>query len=254
MPGTRTSILSLLLAAPALLIAAPDYLPLQNGNSWLYVPGPIASGVSGIETVGDRTYSVTSLLGREYRLRRAEDNTIYQYHPDTQAEDVFLAFGAEVNQPFATSIDPCVVLGAHCVMAEKVSGPLGDFDNVLHISFAPSCADAGLSDAWFLPYIGMIRYQTESIAGPRTVDLTYSKTGIVEVSTGLLTSKLSLSVPVSTDLRRTPGGGKWRRDSSGPAIRGRPAVRHGAEEREGRGGGACGRPAFFSSRRPAPRW
>ncbi len=203
MRGIRTSILSLLVAVPALLAAAPpDYLPLQSGNSWLYLPGPVASGVSGTETAGVLTYSVTSLFGREYRLRRADDtNTVYQYHPDTQKEDVFLAFGAEENQPFATSIDPCVSSAKIVSKAEKFSGPLGDFDTVLHVAFTPSCADAGLTDAWFLPYIGLIRYQTETIAGPRTVDLAYSKTGIVEVSAGLLTTKASLSLPVSNTLQ-----------------------------------------------------
>jgi hypothetical protein len=201
MRGIRTSILSLFFSVPALLAAPPDYLPLQNGNSWLYLPGPVASGVSGTETVGALTYSVINLLGREYRLRRADDNTVFQYHPDTQKEDVFLAFGAEENQSFATSIDPCVSSARIVSTAEKFSGPLGDFDTVLHVAFTPSCADAGLTDAWFLPYIGLIRYHTETIAGPRTFDLTYSKTGIVEVSTGLLTTKASLSLPVSDNLQ-----------------------------------------------------
>jgi len=202
MRGIRTSILRLLFAVPVLLGAAPpDYLPLQNGNSWLYLPGPVASGVSGTEKIGSFTYSVTRLLGREYRLRRADDNTVYQYHLDTQKEDVFLAFGAEEGQSFPTSIDPCVSSARIVSKAEKFSGPLGDFDTVLHIAFTPSCADAGLSDGWFLPYIGLIRYQTETIAGPRTFDLTYSKTGIVEVSSGMVSTKASISLPVSTTVQ-----------------------------------------------------
>lgn len=198
MLGTRIFTLSLLLGSSLASAAIPEYLPLAVGNGWLYrSEGKLGKDtrtmdVSGTQTIAGRTYFTLNMFGADTPVRMNENGDVVFYNLKTKAEESFLPFSASDNNVFATPIENCTSTGQIVAREEKISVPFGDYTNVLHIKFTPSCADAGLSDAWFLPYIGLLRYTVTTIAGPRTYDLVSSKSGITEVSVGMVSTKLQL--------------------------------------------------------------
>ena len=199
MSGTKTSIASILafVAAP-LFAATPDYFPLEVGNSWTYrSSGRTGTDVKTIEvqrtdTIGGRSWFLVDFLGRAVFLRATPEGTLVEWDAAANREKPWIAFAAPDRSSFPTEIDQCNKSARIESRAEKYKGPLGDFDTALKLAFEPSCADAGLTQALFLPYVGLAHFETTTIAGPLRYDLVYSKTGLTEVAAGLVSSRLSL--------------------------------------------------------------
>jgi hypothetical protein len=112
-----------------------------------------------------------------------EDGTLYVRDPEKgQPEQVWAAFGAPEGVPYRTAVGPCNQVATIESRSAKYSGPIGEFQTGLRISYPPSgCADAGLTEEVFLPYVGLVRRTATTIAGPITYDLIYARMGGVTV-------------------------------------------------------------------------
>lgn len=205
MPGTRITTLSFLAALP--LAAAVDYFPLHTGNTWVYrSQGPFAAGtltveVRGTERIGSQTYArVRGLGAADTLLRQNEAGTVYAYDSAGGRERIWVDFAAPERQSFPTAVDPCNATGAIESKAARYSGPLGEFSNALEVRYGfGGCADAGLESDTFLPYIGLLRRTSQTIAGPRSFDLVYARVGgITVVSEGEVAFSLALDRGVYT--------------------------------------------------------
>src|SRR4030095_4145252 len=119
----------------------PDYFPLQTGNSWIYrsLDGN-RRDVQSVE-VGDtsafdgNTYFRLTFFGREVWVRKGADANVYVYDPQTQRESLFIPTAGSEGQTFDTALDPCTRKGKIESKKAKHQGPLGDFENVLQISY-----------------------------------------------------------------------------------------------------------------------
>ena len=180
-----------LLCTPALLSAqTPDYFPLQTGNSWVYrtVEGS-RTAVQSVE-VGEtaayegRTYHRLTFFGRTFWVRKADDGNMYSYDPSEKVEKPFIALAAAEGQTFDTTLDPCTKIGKIETRDGRHKGPLGEFEKTLKVSYQPSCADAGVTEQSFLPWIGLLQHVSTSIAGPQRYELIYSRTGFTQVTDG----------------------------------------------------------------------
>ena len=206
MRGTRIIIASALLlsAAMAAYGAGPDYFPLAVGNSWVYrvtegrIPDVQVVEVSGTAALDGRDYFRVKFFGRDVYLRTAADGTLYEYDANAKREKVWIAFGAETGQTFATEIDNCTKSGKMEGKAVKYSGPAGNFTNALQISFAQSCSDAGIQRETYLPYVGLVEHVVDNIAGAQKYSLVYSRTGVTEVTTQEIRFSLSIDASAST--------------------------------------------------------
>ena len=185
MLGTKTSILSLL-ASAALFGQAPEYLPLQAGNTWVY------RGQAGSFTV--ETGAPSALGGNEYFpvrglpstpavwLRNTPEGRIMMWDETAQQERIWLDTATPVAAEAPTAVDPCNEFSRIESREAKYRGPVGEFTNVLAVRYAPGkCADAGLDADYFLPWVGLLRRVEQSIAGPRAYDLVYARLGGVTV-------------------------------------------------------------------------
>jgi hypothetical protein len=186
MNGTRISITrltGLLFAAAVLCAAAPDYFPLQVGNSWAYrvTQGRTSRAgtinVEARETIEGRDYFRVNFFENTVYLRQVESGSILVYNKETKQEGLWLPLGSAQGQTVQTEIDPCSRSATIESTAARLKTTLGEFDNALQIRYTVTCADAGITQQYFLPYVGMVFYETSSIAGPVRHELVYSRTG-----------------------------------------------------------------------------
>jgi Intracellular proteinase inhibitor len=188
MLGTRTIIVSLLLGAVAFAVE-PDYFPLHPGNQWVYrCTGNCGDELPVLEIARDGWFNGTryALLkgfnGRQTWLRQDESGVLWAFDPDSGLESRWYSFFAPVEERFDTSADPCSRSAAIVTRDFDYRGPTGRFDDVLQLRYEESaCADAGINEEYFLPWTGIVRRIETTIAGPRTYDLIYSRTGGVTV-------------------------------------------------------------------------
>ncbi len=187
--GTRTSTVSLAFLAMAACAAEPDYFPLQIGNQWVYR----SSGGAGAETwsidipkydvLGDSAYFlVRGFPAGDAWLRMGNNGTLFAYDPGQKREKMWAAFATAEGDTYPTEIDPCSKTARIVSRGAKISGPLGDFNSALQIAYPPAgCADAGITEDYYLPYIGLLRRTTTTIAGPKTFNLIYARLGGITV-------------------------------------------------------------------------
>lgn len=190
MNGTKIFTLkafSLLAFAAASYAAVPEYFPLQPGNSWAYrvtqgrqsSPGTI--NIGDIRTVQGRQYYEVQFFERNVLIRQDADGSLFAWDRETNTESLWLPFAAETGQTVATSFDTCSRNATVQNRNAKLTTDIGQVENALELRYTANCADAGANVQYFVPYVGMIRYETSSIAGPVTYDLMYSRTGLTNI-------------------------------------------------------------------------
>ena len=186
MNGKRTFIASLLVASAA-FGATADYFPLQVGNSWAYrvtqgrLSRPGTVNIERTERVEGREYYRVSFFEQSLLIRPSENGSLLKYDPEAKTEGVWLPFGAAEGAATRTEMDQCSRVATVSSTAAKIKIGLGEFDNALRIAYTPNCADAGVTEQYFLPYVGMVVHETTSIAGPVRHELVYSRTGATNV-------------------------------------------------------------------------
>jgi hypothetical protein len=202
MPGTKIFIVSCLAAAalPALAVQ-PDYFPIAVDNQWVYRStgqAPVQTWVVDIpryEFFGDRAYFlVRGFPGGDAWVRMDESSTLWAWDAAERRDRVWAAFATAEGDSYRTEIDPCSRAAQVVSRKARLSGPLGDFTETLRVRYATSgCADAGFTEDYYLPWIGLIERTFTTIAGPRTFQLIYARLGgITVVSEQQISFALSL--------------------------------------------------------------
>lgn len=181
--------LILSLAASASSTFAQDYFPLHVGNQWIYATTTfgrttfLSIDIPRTETAGDRTYAV--VRGFEEGpalLRGGDDSTLYRYNAESGREEVWAAFATKEGDSYETAINPCTRRAVVESRSGKASVPAGEFTNTFSVRYpAANCADAGLTNDAFAPYIGLVERTSTTIAGPRRMQLIYARVGGVTV-------------------------------------------------------------------------
>jgi len=208
----RTSVVGLAMlwwALPGAWAVAPDYFPLEAGNQWIYrSSGRLGTSTWMLEVVKteilegkvySRMRGMSGFSGSEALVRMEEDGTLYVRAVDTGAvEQVWAAFGAVEGVAYRTGIDPCNRDARIESRSARYAGPVGEFDRALRIAYLPAaCADAGLTEETFLPYVGLLRRTITTLAGPVSYDLIYARLGgVTYVAEREVAFQLSLDEPV----------------------------------------------------------
>jgi hypothetical protein len=194
----RTAVVLLVLSGTTIpaLATQPDYFPLQVGNQWVYRQGGVGAGEPVVVEIVESRISQDKVYylfrGRplgEAWLRMEEDGTLYAYDPDLRSEKVWVRFGEAEGATYETAMDECSPKARIDSKTAQYRGPIGEFETALHIGYPPAgCADAGITEEFYLPYVGLVQRTWSSIAGPRTFDLIYARLGGVTVVSGPETS------------------------------------------------------------------
>jgi hypothetical protein len=180
----------MLLSATSLFSASTEYFPLQIGNSWVYrsMQGRLnriqTIAVESIETVEGRNYYRVRFFERSLLVRQLDDGSLVFYNPETKQERLWLPFASPEGQKTESEFDTCSKAATVRSKSASVRTPIGEFNNALQLTYEPSCADAGITSQYFLPYIGLLQQESTTIAGPQKYELLYSRTGFTNIETG----------------------------------------------------------------------
>ena len=111
-------------------------------------------------------------------LRLGEDGTLYSYDADRRVESVWVAFATPEGGTFQTQITDCNKEARIDSRNAAWKGPIGEFDNALTVAYPPGvCADAGITNEVYLPYVGLVERTSTTIAGPLQYKLVYANLG-----------------------------------------------------------------------------
>ncbi len=176
-------------AACAFGAGPADYIPLQADNQWIYRPSgggsTVTSTVGRTAQFGGQTYIAYSGFDGALWLRTDASGAILMYDPDTKSERSFMTADG-----VASPANSCRQTGRVTSTTADYSGPIGTFTgSVVLVRYdAGACADAGIAEERYLPYVGLLQRTVTTIAGPRTYDLVYARVGGVLVATAPETS------------------------------------------------------------------
>jgi hypothetical protein len=176
-----------LCAAGTALASAPDFLPLEQGNQWVYraengeshtisVGSPYAMNGSVYYKV--RGYGPAVLL-----LRRADNGDLYWYDED-QERDILLTSFQEFDRGwYDTYIDGCEQGAQPQKERLEVRVPAGVFKSALEVKYrAYGCRDRGFENELYLDNLGLLKRTVSTIAGARTFELVYARVGGLRLS------------------------------------------------------------------------
>jgi hypothetical protein len=184
---------------------AVEYWPLTPGNQWIYrssLGEPLTVSVTRQRSLGGRVYAeVTGLLRPALQplLLRQEGHQLMAFDPAMGAEQLYLDLGGPLNQSRPSLAHPCNSTAAVTSRHAMAALPLGSFEGLIAVRYGGNtCADAGLTEDFFLPYVGLMRRTETTLTGPRSYDLVYSRiNGVVMIST----PETGFAVHVSPDSR-----------------------------------------------------
>jgi hypothetical protein len=200
MLGIRTiTVSTLIFSAASFAAAGPEYFPLQVGNSWVYratqarINSVQTIAVQGVENIDSRTYYRVQFFERSVLVRQTDDGSLVSYDPTSRQERLWLPFAAAEGQRTTSEFDTCSKAATIRSKSASVKTNLGDFNNALQLTYQPSCADAGVTTQFFIPYVGLVEQESTTFAGPLRYELLYSRTGITNLETGQVSFAMALN-------------------------------------------------------------
>lgn len=185
--GMSRSFAFLILTAATLAAQDLEYWPLAPGNQWVYrasLGEPLTVTVARHEVVDGKTYAVLTGLPNTSLLRQ-DGARLMTYDRESRQEKVYLDFGAPLDRQVPSSVDRCNPTAAIVSRDATAKLPLGTFEGLIAVRYGPGpCADAGLTQDLFRPYVGLMRRTETSFTGPRHYDLVYGRiNGVLVFST-----------------------------------------------------------------------
>lgn len=188
-------------SAAAAFAQTPDYFPLQPGNQWIYQSSSrwfagemMVVSVERQEEIDGRLYSlVRGFPDGDAWLRMTGAGELYALDRETGQERPWAEFATPEGGTYRTAINECNSQARVVSRAAEVRTPAATFGNALHVEYpAANCADAGLTEDFFVPYIGLVKRSFLTIAGPHSLELMYSRTGVTVLSQPELSFSLSI--------------------------------------------------------------
>ncbi|MBY0507403.1 MAG: hypothetical protein K2X03_26050 [Bryobacteraceae bacterium] len=190
-----------MLSLCSLPLLSADLLPLATGNQWTY---RLSDGTSRSISVGlplaagGRVYYRVNGYAAVPLWLRTDAKAIYFYDDETERDQELLRFA---TGPSTTMISGCEQSAESARAEEPYQGPAGRFESPLRVQFRPlACRDVGFESDVYLDNIGLARRVESTLAGLRTMELTYAKVGALTLEPG---RKTTLSLALEPDLKAT---------------------------------------------------
>ncbi|MCL6591152.1 MAG: hypothetical protein K6U80_14510 [Firmicutes bacterium] len=195
-------------AMAAETVVAPNYFPLQVGNEWNYIRTSqvinekLQVNVSAkMQPPGSTTvfYQLNNYNGQAHFVTQTFTGMVYEY-PNYQ----WYFFSYEPGKSWTMRINtqiPGVITGSDGAILTVVSRnevvrvPAGIFTTV-HIRFQTGVCDAGITDEWFAPGVGLVKRMETSLVGPITTELVRAVINGVVIENPLVATSAETDKPV----------------------------------------------------------
>ena len=158
---------------------AADYFPLEVGMTWTYGKGASVIRVTDkVETLFGWGYVLEGLLQNRIVRKNADGNV-----QELPGKDWRLLFDLGAKEKASWTIDASdggtedFLDGTKVTVVSKsevVEVPYGRFEGSVHLAMRPrtGLADAGITDMWFVPDVGLVKWSEIWIGGVRDFELT----------------------------------------------------------------------------------
>ena len=157
-----------------------DYYPLEVGLTWIYGDSlHKARAVGSLEAPDGETYTWLDWGGIRRALRNQSDGKVFEFLDG--ASRLLFDFGAIRGSSWTISApeDGFDILDGTTVTlvsaSEEVKVPFGTFEDCIHLGMRPppNLSDAGFTDMWFAPDVGLIKWSEIWIGGVRSFELSH---------------------------------------------------------------------------------
>ena len=105
------------------------------------------------------------------------DGSIVAFDLGSNSEKPWLSLGLPAGSTFPTSLEACATTGAIAARDAAVKVPAGAFENAVQVRYRGNCADAGTTEQFFAPQVGLVITEETSFAGPVKFELAYYRVG-----------------------------------------------------------------------------
>lgn len=133
--------------------------------------------LTGLSNTGWNRYSEFLGGGERWVWTNASSEAVYIYNEEREVSEQLVNFADPVGRSYSFSLGSCTNGGTLAQKGLTLATPAGVFKNVVRMSFTNTCADAGTIEAWFAPRVGVIKWSTQSFAGPVSFELSNGKVG-----------------------------------------------------------------------------
>jgi hypothetical protein len=191
------------------------YFPLRDGYHWVYQKsGPTGTStwqVSVAEPTGNQArpgfHALSGYFQGPARLVHSDiGGRVTEADFFGQGEYLWYQLGAMPGTTWELQWAPSPVMMpiVGCIPGSKlqlvardetVTVPAGEFHGVVHVEFHPPCTDAGITEEWFAPGVGLVRRIETTVAGPVTSELVEADLGPVVLPLAPYATTLSLTTP-----------------------------------------------------------
>ncbi|MGX5172532.1 BsuPI-related putative proteinase inhibitor [Aliikangiella sp. IMCC44653] len=165
-------------------INANDYLP-HSSNDYSVFENQYQQQVKVEvnDTYGENWRRFSHFLGKSNQwIATSSFNQRVVWYSDTGESQLLVDFNDAVGTEYQVDIDECVSKATLVEKAAVVSTKASRFNDAVKLTFQSSqCADVGLLSAHFVAGVGLVQWQTQSIAGPVTYALQSSKIGDMQL-------------------------------------------------------------------------
>ena len=170
-------VLALFISATA---TASEYVPWLPGDHAVYQNGRGDQVKATVDnsTGANNHYTHFVGLGALWVQTSSAHEKVLIYSPVTRKWQQLADFAAAVGTTSSIDIDPCnrgrVTLAAK---GEVLQTPAGQFNEVARLDFQTSCADGGVTSAWFARGVGPVQWRESNIAGAVTYSMVSGSVG-----------------------------------------------------------------------------
>lgn len=157
----------LLFAAHANANSYLDFGPADQSNFINDNGQPAQMKITQYGNPGWKKYS--GFLGQQVWLySSALDEKLFVYDEAQRVAQQLVDFSDPVGKRYSFNLGPCNTGGSIVAKGLSMNTLAGNFSNVVHLRLDSKCADDGITEAWFAPKVGVIKWGKQSIAGVTT--------------------------------------------------------------------------------------
>ncbi len=177
--GLGAVVISLASAGP---VRASQYVAWSAGDHATYRNKATGAEIRAMAEPGGRLwihYTDFAGFGPLWVASSGRGERVYVLGTDRKIQ-LFADFDVPVGSVTPLDLEPCNRGTAVLAARETISVPAGTFTDVVRIDFKTSCADAGITSAWFARDVGPIQWTATTIAGPITYQMTAASIGGIQ--------------------------------------------------------------------------
>ncbi|MDK2124431.1 BsuPI-related putative proteinase inhibitor [Parachitinimonas caeni] len=177
----RSLNIALMGMAVAATASASTYIATVKGDTATFTSNrgqEVQVNVTDVTSTAWRKYSDFAGTGERWIWADPNGESIFTRVERTNQSAKIVDFNDAVGTRYtSTGLGACQSVAVLADKGMNISTAAGTFSNVARVTFSGQCADAGTGEAYFAPKVGLIKWTSQTIAGPNVFELSKATVG-----------------------------------------------------------------------------